>query len=173
MALVVAPCQDQEKALDKYEAVVQSLQERSQQVLPLRFRRQTPPQPVPVEALCEYEGEQVRPPHGHPRATPRPPQGHRGPAAGHGCRGTEPSAGTAVRAAPGEGAGFSKRWWWLRQGNRAKVALAPVGRAGLAAEEREGSGAKAASLPLTPSGRCESSALSHSHAPWADVPASS
>ncbi|NXT26700.1 PEPL protein, partial [Syrrhaptes paradoxus] len=49
---------DQEKALDKYEEVVKSLQERSQSVLPLRFRRETPPQPVPVEALCEYEGEQ-------------------------------------------------------------------------------------------------------------------
>uniref|UniRef100_A0A803VZJ6 Periplakin n=1 Tax=Ficedula albicollis TaxID=59894 RepID=A0A803VZJ6_FICAL len=34
---------DQEKALDKYEAVVKSLQERSQQVLPLRYRRQPPP----------------------------------------------------------------------------------------------------------------------------------
>uniref|UniRef100_A0A8C0VFQ9 Periplakin n=1 Tax=Cyanistes caeruleus TaxID=156563 RepID=A0A8C0VFQ9_CYACU len=55
---------DQEKALDKYEAVVKSLQERSQQVLPLRYRRQPPPQPVPVEALCEYEGEQVPPPSG-------------------------------------------------------------------------------------------------------------
>uniref|UniRef100_A0A8C0FIW1 Periplakin n=1 Tax=Bubo bubo TaxID=30461 RepID=A0A8C0FIW1_BUBBB len=49
---------DQEKALDKYEAVVKSLQERSQQILPLRYRRETPLQPVPVEALCEYEGEQ-------------------------------------------------------------------------------------------------------------------
>ncbi|NXE08812.1 PEPL protein, partial [Lophotis ruficrista] len=49
---------DQEKALEKYEAVVQSLQERSQHVLPLRYRRETPRQPVPVEALCEYEGEQ-------------------------------------------------------------------------------------------------------------------
>ncbi|NWT58245.1 PEPL protein, partial [Erythrocercus mccallii] len=58
LVLVVAPRQDQEKALDKYEAVVKSLQERSQQVLPLRYRRQPPPQPVPVEALCEYEGEQ-------------------------------------------------------------------------------------------------------------------
>lgn len=47
--------------MDKYEAVVQSLQERSQQVLPLRYRRQSPPGPVPVEALCEYEGEQVQP----------------------------------------------------------------------------------------------------------------
>uniref|UniRef100_A0A8C5UF51 Periplakin n=1 Tax=Malurus cyaneus samueli TaxID=2593467 RepID=A0A8C5UF51_9PASS len=49
---------DQEKALDKYEAVVKSLQERSQQVLPLRYRRESPMQPIPVEALCEYEGEQ-------------------------------------------------------------------------------------------------------------------
>ncbi|XP_039587807.1 periplakin [Passer montanus] len=49
---------DQEKALEKYEAVVQSLQERSRQVLPLRYRRQPPPQPIAVEALCEFEGEQ-------------------------------------------------------------------------------------------------------------------
>ncbi|KAM6078371.1 periplakin [Theristicus caerulescens] len=49
---------DQEKALEKYEAVVKSLQERSQHVLPLRYRREMPLQPVPVEALCEYEGEQ-------------------------------------------------------------------------------------------------------------------
>ncbi|NXX57512.1 PEPL protein, partial [Scopus umbretta] len=49
---------DQEKALDKYEAVVKSLQERSQHVLPLRYRREMPLQPIPVEALCEYEGEQ-------------------------------------------------------------------------------------------------------------------
>ncbi|NXI49037.1 PEPL protein, partial [Chloroceryle aenea] len=49
---------DQEKALEKYEVVVKSLQERSQQVLPLRYRREPPLQPVPVEALCEYEGEQ-------------------------------------------------------------------------------------------------------------------
>ncbi|XP_064376530.1 periplakin isoform X1 [Dromaius novaehollandiae] len=49
---------DQEKALDKYDAVVKSLQERSQHVLPLRHRRETPLQPIAVEALCEYEGEQ-------------------------------------------------------------------------------------------------------------------
>ncbi|NXD30702.1 PEPL protein, partial [Spelaeornis formosus] len=49
---------DQEKALEKFEAVVSALQERSLQVLPLRYRRQPPPQPVPVEALCEFEGEQ-------------------------------------------------------------------------------------------------------------------
>ncbi|OXB74442.1 UNVERIFIED_CONTAM: hypothetical protein H355_001824 [Colinus virginianus] len=49
---------DQEKALEKYDAVVRSLQERSQHILPLRYRRLPPPQPIPVEALCEYEGEQ-------------------------------------------------------------------------------------------------------------------
>ncbi|NXQ67055.1 PEPL protein, partial [Quiscalus mexicanus] len=58
---------DQEKALDKYEAVVKSLQERSQQVLPLRFRRQPPPQPVPVEALCDPRPS----PSPRPRSSPR------------------------------------------------------------------------------------------------------
>lgn len=51
--------------MDKYEAVVRSLQERSQQLLPLRYRREMPLQPIPVEALCEYEGEQVTPPSSH------------------------------------------------------------------------------------------------------------
>lgn len=51
--------------MDKYEAVVKSLQERSQHILPLRYRRETLLQPVPVEALCEYEGEQVTSPSGH------------------------------------------------------------------------------------------------------------
>uniref|UniRef100_A0A8B9VLP5 Periplakin n=1 Tax=Anas zonorhyncha TaxID=75864 RepID=A0A8B9VLP5_9AVES len=58
LELLLRELDDQEKALDKYDAVVRSLQERSQHVLPLRHRRQPPPQPVPVEALCEYEGEQ-------------------------------------------------------------------------------------------------------------------
>ncbi|KYO32507.1 periplakin [Alligator mississippiensis] len=49
---------DQEKALDKYDTVVTSLQKRSQQVLPLRFRRETPLQPTAVEALCDYDGDQ-------------------------------------------------------------------------------------------------------------------
>lgn len=73
VSLVIPPCQDQEKALDKYDAVVRSLQERSQHVLPLRHRRQPPPQPVPVEALCEYEGEQVP-----SRQGPGAPRGYRG-----------------------------------------------------------------------------------------------
>lgn len=59
-----SPCaQDQEEALDKYEHVVRALQKRGQQVVPLRYRRETPLQPIPVEALCDFEGDQVRPAH--------------------------------------------------------------------------------------------------------------
>ncbi|XP_074866951.1 periplakin [Carettochelys insculpta] len=49
---------DQEKALDKYAEVVKSLQKHSQQVLPLKYRRERLPKPIPVEALCDYEGEE-------------------------------------------------------------------------------------------------------------------
>ncbi|XP_044301605.1 periplakin [Varanus komodoensis] len=52
--------EDQEKALDKYDDVVKSLQKRSQQVLPLKYRRETPLKPIPVEALCDYENEQCQ-----------------------------------------------------------------------------------------------------------------
>ncbi|XP_072838472.2 periplakin [Pogona vitticeps] len=52
--------EDQEKALDKYDDVVTSLQKRSQQVLPLKYRRETPLKPIPVEALCDYESEQCQ-----------------------------------------------------------------------------------------------------------------
>ncbi|XP_063170890.1 periplakin [Candoia aspera] len=52
--------EDQDKALDKYEDVICSLQKRSQQVLPLRFRREAPLKPIPVEALCDYENEQCQ-----------------------------------------------------------------------------------------------------------------
>ncbi|KAM5152388.1 periplakin [Mantella aurantiaca] len=55
--------EDQDKALDKYEEVVRSLQKRGQQVVPLKFRRETPLKPVPVEALCDFyteEGEIAR-----------------------------------------------------------------------------------------------------------------
>ncbi|XP_006874973.1 PREDICTED: periplakin [Chrysochloris asiatica] len=46
---------DQEKALDKYEDVVRGLQRRGQQVVPLKYRRETPLKPIPVEALCDFE----------------------------------------------------------------------------------------------------------------------
>ncbi|KAM8961664.1 periplakin [Pelodytes ibericus] len=55
--------EDQEKALDKYEDVIYSLQQRSHQVAPLKFRRETPLKPIPVEALCDFisdEGELTR-----------------------------------------------------------------------------------------------------------------
>lgn len=51
--------QDQEKALDKYEDVVRGLQRRAQQVVPLKYRRETPLKPIPVEALCDFESDQV------------------------------------------------------------------------------------------------------------------
>ncbi|XP_068099578.1 periplakin isoform X2 [Hyperolius riggenbachi] len=46
--------EDQDKALDKYDEVVKSLQKRSHQVVPLKFRRETPLKPIPVEALCDF-----------------------------------------------------------------------------------------------------------------------
>ncbi|XP_036999392.2 periplakin isoform X2 [Artibeus jamaicensis] len=56
--LLLRELDDQEKALDKYEHVVQSLQKRGQQVVPLKYRRETPLKPIPVEALCDFEGDQ-------------------------------------------------------------------------------------------------------------------
>ncbi|XP_021568006.1 periplakin [Carlito syrichta] len=56
--LLLRELDDQEKALDKYEDVVRGLQRRGQQVVPLRYRRETPLKPIPVEALCDFEGDQ-------------------------------------------------------------------------------------------------------------------
>ncbi|KAB0352688.1 hypothetical protein FD754_017545 [Muntiacus muntjak] len=56
--LLLRELDDQEKALDKYEHVVRGLQKRGQQVVPLKFRRETPLKPIPVEALCDFEGDQ-------------------------------------------------------------------------------------------------------------------
>uniref|UniRef100_A0A8C5QMB9 Periplakin n=1 Tax=Leptobrachium leishanense TaxID=445787 RepID=A0A8C5QMB9_9ANUR len=50
--------EDQEKALNKYEDVVSSLQKRSHQVAPLKFRRETPLKPIPVEALCDFVADE-------------------------------------------------------------------------------------------------------------------
>ncbi|OCT61800.1 periplakin [Xenopus laevis] len=50
--------EDQDKALDKYEEVMKSLQKRSQQVVPLKFRRETPLKPIPVESLCDFYTEE-------------------------------------------------------------------------------------------------------------------
>nr|XP_006984729.1 periplakin [Peromyscus maniculatus bairdii] len=56
--LLLRDLDDQEKALDKYEDVVRGLQRRGQQVVPLKYRRETPLKPIPVEALCDFEGDQ-------------------------------------------------------------------------------------------------------------------
>lgn len=121
--------------MDKYEAVVKSLQERSQHVLPLRYRRETPRQPVPVEALCEYEGEQVTSP---------PSRGRCRGAAGGRLPGWKRHRGRS---------GFCQRPSGdvSRSGDEAKVVLAPVGEAGFAAEEeqgRRGLGGEEAQPPL-------------------------
>lgn len=38
---------------------MRGLQKRGQQVVPLKYRRETPLKPIPVEALCDFEGDQV------------------------------------------------------------------------------------------------------------------
>uniref|UniRef100_H2ZY21 Periplakin n=1 Tax=Latimeria chalumnae TaxID=7897 RepID=H2ZY21_LATCH len=49
---------DQDKALDRMDETVTSLKKRSQQVTPLKFRRETPLKPVPVTGLCEYDSDE-------------------------------------------------------------------------------------------------------------------
>lgn len=48
---------------------MRGLQKRGQQVVPLKFRRETPLKPIPVEALCDFEGDQVSPCPGVPGAS--------------------------------------------------------------------------------------------------------
>ncbi|XP_078415158.1 periplakin [Cetorhinus maximus] len=51
--------EDQDRALDKYDDAVKTLKKRSQQVLPLKYRRASPAKPVPVEALCDFDAEET------------------------------------------------------------------------------------------------------------------
>ncbi|KAI4821678.1 hypothetical protein KUCAC02_007272 [Chaenocephalus aceratus] len=47
---------DQAKAMDHFDDRVKALQKRGlQQVSPLKYRRETPPKMLPVEALCEFD----------------------------------------------------------------------------------------------------------------------
>ncbi|KAJ0000679.1 hypothetical protein NQD34_005699 [Periophthalmus magnuspinnatus] len=46
---------DQSKALEHFDERVKALQKRGLQVLPLKYRRETPQKLLPVEALCELE----------------------------------------------------------------------------------------------------------------------
>uniref|UniRef100_A0A6Q2ZQC4 Periplakin n=1 Tax=Esox lucius TaxID=8010 RepID=A0A6Q2ZQC4_ESOLU len=49
---------DQVKAMDHFDERVKVLEKRSLQVLPLKFRRETPQKLLPVEALCEFDTEE-------------------------------------------------------------------------------------------------------------------
>uniref|UniRef100_A0A8C2GV97 Periplakin n=1 Tax=Cyprinus carpio TaxID=7962 RepID=A0A8C2GV97_CYPCA len=52
---LIADLNDQAKAMDHYDERLKALQQRSLQVLPLKYRRETPQKLLPIEALCEYE----------------------------------------------------------------------------------------------------------------------
>ncbi|TSQ23945.1 Periplakin [Bagarius yarrelli] len=49
---------DQSKAMDHFDGRVQSLQTRSLQVLPLKYRRTSPQKLLPVEALCDFDTDE-------------------------------------------------------------------------------------------------------------------
>lgn len=111
--------------MDKYEEVVKSLQERSQHVLPLRYRRETPPQPVPVEALCEYDGEQVTSPSSRERC-----RGAAGNRLLRGRRGWKRYLGKEqFLPAP--------KWRCLPQWGQGEGRAHPGGKAGFAAQEEQ------------------------------------
>lgn len=46
--------------MDHLDERVKALQKRSLQVLPLRYRRETLQKLLPIEALCEYDTDEVR-----------------------------------------------------------------------------------------------------------------
>ncbi|XP_059414392.1 periplakin-like [Carassius carassius] len=52
---LIADLDDQAKAMDHFDERLKSLQKRSVQVLPLKYRRETPQKLLPSEALCDYE----------------------------------------------------------------------------------------------------------------------
>ncbi|XP_052405032.1 periplakin [Carassius gibelio] len=52
---LIADLDDQAKAMDHFDERLKSLQKRSVQVLPLKYRRETPQKLLPTEALCDYE----------------------------------------------------------------------------------------------------------------------
>lgn len=46
--------------MDHFDERLKGLQSRSLQVLPLKYRRETPQKLLPIEALCEYEANEVQ-----------------------------------------------------------------------------------------------------------------
>ncbi|XP_034395443.1 periplakin [Cyclopterus lumpus] len=55
---LITELDDQAKAVDHFDERVKTLQKRSLQVLPLKYRRETAPKLVPVEALCEFDTDE-------------------------------------------------------------------------------------------------------------------
>ncbi|XP_072298454.1 periplakin [Eucyclogobius newberryi] len=49
---------DQSKALEHFDERVKALQKRGLQVLPLKYRRETPQKLLPIEALCELDTDE-------------------------------------------------------------------------------------------------------------------
>uniref|UniRef100_A0A8C6L3X4 Periplakin n=1 Tax=Nothobranchius furzeri TaxID=105023 RepID=A0A8C6L3X4_NOTFU len=58
MDSLIAELDDQAKAMDHFDERVKALQKRSLQVLPLKYRRETPQKLLPIEALCEFESDE-------------------------------------------------------------------------------------------------------------------
>ncbi|KAI7803000.1 periplakin [Triplophysa rosa] len=55
---LITELDDQAKAMDHFDERLKGLQNRSLQVLPLKYRRETPQKLLPIEALCEYEANE-------------------------------------------------------------------------------------------------------------------
>ncbi|XP_021180706.2 periplakin [Fundulus heteroclitus] len=55
MESLISELDDQSKAVDHFDERVKALQKRSLQVLPLKYRRETPQKLLPIEALCEFD----------------------------------------------------------------------------------------------------------------------
>ncbi|KAK2885184.1 periplakin [Channa argus] len=49
---------EQSRAMDNFDERVKALQKRSLQVLPLKYRRETPQKLLPIEALCEFDTDE-------------------------------------------------------------------------------------------------------------------
>ncbi|MEQ2274752.1 hypothetical protein XENORESO_009774 [Xenotaenia resolanae] len=52
---LISELDDQAKAVEHFDERVKALQKRSLQVLPLKYRRETPQKLLPIEALCEFD----------------------------------------------------------------------------------------------------------------------
>ncbi|XP_077069203.1 periplakin isoform X2 [Siphateles boraxobius] len=55
---LITDLDDQSKAMGHFDERLKGLQKRSLQVLPLKYRRETPQKLLPIEALCEYEANE-------------------------------------------------------------------------------------------------------------------